>query len=84
MAIRDWIGVATIATVGARNMGGVAKVATVSVATSPNTANPLLDQNLPHCAWRLTYVDGSTQEQFTLPEATHAEILKLGPEVIAT
>lgn len=41
-----------------------------------------LDPTKPHWAWRLTYPDGTTKEQFTLPEATHAEIAKLWPEVI--
>ena len=41
------------------------------------------DPTIPHWAWRLTFPDGSTQEQFTLPEATRAQILELWPEVIA-
>ena len=54
MALRDWIGdsngvatatVATTATVDLQIRGSVAKVATVSVATPPKSANPLLDPN---------------------------------------
>ena len=92
MALRDWIGktngvatatVATTATVDRQNRGSVAKVATVSVATPPKSSISLLDPNQAHRAERLTYPDGSTKEQFTLPEATHAEILELWPEVTA-
>lgn len=36
-----------------------------------------------HGVWRLTYSDGITKKQFTLPEATHAEIFKLWSEVIS-
>ena len=54
MALRDWLGdyngvatatVATTATVDLQIKGSVAKVATVSVAPPPKSANPLLDLN---------------------------------------
>ena len=42
-----------------------------------------LDPNLPHRCWLLSFVDGSTREQVTLPPATIVEILKLWPETVA-
>ena len=43
----------------------------------------LLDPNLPHRSWRLTFADGTTREQSTLPEARLTEVLALWPTAVA-
>ncbi len=44
---------------------------------------PPLDPNHPHEAWRLTFADGTTNDIFTSPEATQAEIFALWPKATA-
>ena len=52
-------------------------------AKAANVPEPTLDPNLPHRSWRLSFVDGSTREQFTLPEASLTEVLALWPGTVA-
>ena len=47
------------------------------------TKDTLLDPNLPHRSWRLTFADGTTREQSTLPEARLTEVLALWPTAVA-
>lgn len=82
MALKDWVSgraatatSATPAAYGRETGRTVATVATVAVATSAK-------REVRHWRFRLNYLDGSSGEVRTLPEATVAEATLLWPGAI--